>query len=403
MFWIICAALTAIVGLAILAPLRRRQEAAAEPTAAFDLRVYRDQLREVERDLARGVIAAEDAERLRTEIGRKVLEADRRLAEAPAPGTGGRAALAAGLLAALFGGAVLLYAYEGQPGRDDRPIMRRIADAQRAYEARPSQAEAEAAALAPATPDVPKDFLALIAQLREAVEKNPDDPQGLALLATNEMRLGNLSAAREAQQRLIDLRGDAATPDELVRLSAMMVEAAGGLMTPEAEAILARALRAEPGHPQARYMLGILQLQNGRPDRAFPIWRRLLEDGPEDAPWIAPIRAAIVDLAWLAGQPDYVPPPALPGPDAEALAAAGDMTAEERQQMVAGMVSQLEARLARQGGTPEEWARLISSLVVIGRADHARDIWTEAQTRFAAAPEALQVVAEAARTAGLAE
>lgn len=403
MFWIICAALTAIVGLAILAPLRRRQEAAAEPTAAFDLRVYRDQLREVERDLARGVIAAEDAERLRTEIGRKVLEADRRLAEAPAPGTGGRAALAAGLLAALFGGAVLLYAYEGQPGRDDLPIMRRIADAQRAYEARPSQAEAEAAAPAPATPDVPEDFLALIAQLREAVEKNPDDPQGLALLATNEMRLGNLSAAREAQQRLIDLRGDAATPDELVRLSAMMVEAAGGLMTPEAEAILARALRAEPGHPQARYMLGILQLQNGRPDRAFPIWRRLLEDGPEDAPWIAPIRAAIPDLAWLAGQPDYVPPPALPGPDAEALAAAGDMTAEERQQMVAGMVSQLEARLARQGGTPEEWARLISSLVVIGRADHARDIWTEAQTRFAAAPEALQVVAEAARTAGLAE
>lgn len=82
MFWIICAALTAAVGLAIMAPLMRARATAAQPAAAFDLRVYRDQLREVDRDLERGVISAEDAARLRTEIGRKVLEADRRLSQA---------------------------------------------------------------------------------------------------------------------------------------------------------------------------------------------------------------------------------------------------------------------------------------------------------------------------------
>lgn len=57
----------------------RRQRAGAEPAAAFDLRVYRDQLREVRRDLERGVIDPADAERLRVEIGRKVLAADRAL------------------------------------------------------------------------------------------------------------------------------------------------------------------------------------------------------------------------------------------------------------------------------------------------------------------------------------
>ncbi|MEF9604471.1 c-type cytochrome biogenesis protein CcmI, partial [Paracoccus sp. PXZ] len=76
MFWIICAALAAVVAAAIAAPLLRRQGEGAEPTAAYDLRIYRDQLREVERDLERGLIDAADAERLRVEIGRKVLAAD---------------------------------------------------------------------------------------------------------------------------------------------------------------------------------------------------------------------------------------------------------------------------------------------------------------------------------------
>ncbi|MTD99902.1 c-type cytochrome biogenesis protein CcmI [Paracoccus sp. YIM 132242] len=401
MFWIICAATTIVVGLAIIAPLLRGGRMAAEPTAAFDLRVYRDQLKEVERDLDRGVIAPEEAARLRTEIGRKVLDADRRLSQAGTGGAGGRGLLALSLLALLFAGAAALYWREGQPGRDDLPIARRIAEARQVYDNRPSQAEAEARAPAPVVPEVPEDFAALIGQLREAVAKNPDDPQGLALLATNEIRLGNLAAARDAQARLVALRGDDASAGDLVRLSALMIEAAGGLITPEAEAVLVRALTKDPAHPQARYLLGMLQLQNDRPDRAFPIWRSLLEEGPEDAPWIAPIRTAIADLAWLAGQPDYVPPAPLPGPDANAMAAAEDMSPEERQQMIAGMVSQLEARLARQGGTAEEWARLISSLVVIGNTDHARDIWTEAQTRFASQPEALDTVRQAAVQAGL--
>lgn len=403
MFWIICAALTAAVGLAIMAPLLRARGGASEPAAAFDLQVYRDQLREVERDLERGVIAPEDAGRLRTEIGRKVLDADRRLSQATASGSGGRGLVALGVLAVLFAGTVALYLREGQPGRGDLPIAQRIAQAEQVYQDRPTQAQAEANAPPRAAPDVPEDFASLIGQLRDAVARNPDDPQGLTLLAMNEMRLGNMAAARQAQQRLVDLRGDQASASELERLSALMVDAAGGLITPEAEAVLARALQADPGNPQARYLLGMLQLQNDRPDRAFPIWRRLLEEGPADAPWVAPIGAAISDLAWLAGQPDYVPPAPMPGPDADALAAAEDMSPEERRQMVAGMVAQLESRLAQQGGTPDEWARLISSLVVIGNTDHARAIWSEAQTRFAASPEALEIVRRAAVESGLSE
>ena len=409
MFWIFCAALTLLVALAIFAPIwRARDTDRPESAAAYDLRVYRDQLREVDRDLDRDVIAAEDAARLRTEIGRKVLDADRRLSAPAAPTRSGTGLWAGLVLAILLGSGVALYLREGVPGAEDLPIARRFAMAEQAYDSRPDQAEAEASAPTPETPPADADYEDLVQKLREAVAKNPDDPQGLALLATHESRLGHAKAAREAQQRLVEVMGDTASAQQLMRLAALMTEAAGGIITPEAEEVLARSLKADPTQPQARYMLGILQLQNGRPDRAFPIWRKLLEEGPPDAPWIAPIRASIPDLAWLAGQPDYSPPevapstmPALPGPDADAMAAAEDMSDADRQQMIAGMVSQLEARLATEGGAPEEWARLISSLVVLGRTDHAQNIWTEAQQRFASAPEALATVRAAAQSSGL--
>lgn len=407
MFWILAAALTAITALAILSPLRRGRGGAA-PAAAYDLRVYRDQLAEVERDLDRGVIGPDDAQRLRAEIGRKVLDADRRAALSAPAARGGRALWPAVALVAMLAGAVALYLREGVPGAPDMPLAERFAAADAAYRDRPSQAEAEAAAPARPAPDLSQadpEYLTMIDQLRDAVGRNPDDQQGLALLASNEMRLGNLAAARAAQQRLVDLRGDQADAVQLMQLATLMVDAAGGVVTPEAEAVLRRALTLDPTQPQARYLQGVLLIQNGRPDRAFPLWRGLLDEGPEGAPWIAPIRAAIQDLAWLAGDDEYraPAPPAtdLPGPDADALAAAEDLSPEDRARMIKDMVDRLQQRLATQGGSPEEWARLIAALAMLDQRDQATAILTEARQRFGGAPDALAPIERAATEAGL--
>lgn len=407
MFWILAAALTAITALAILSPLRRGRGGAA-PAAAYDLRVYRDQLAEVERDLDRGVIGPDDAQRLRAEIGRKVLDADRRAALSAPATRGGRALWPAVALAAMLAGAVALYLREGVPGAPDMPLAERFAAADAAYRDRPTQAEAEAAAPVRPAPDLSQadpEYLAMIDQLRDAVGRNPDDQQGLALLASNEMRLGNLAAARAAQQRLVDLRGDQADAVQLMQLATLMVDAAGGVVTPEAEAVLRRALTLDPTQPQARYLQGVLLIQNGRPDRAFPLWRGLLDEGPEGAPWIAPIRAAIQDLAWLAGDDEYrapAPPAAdLPGPDADALAAAEDLSPEDRARMIQDMVDRLQQRLATQGGSPEEWARLIAALAMLDQRDQATAILTEARQRFGGAPDALAPIERAATEAGL--
>ncbi|MDO5630698.1 MAG: c-type cytochrome biogenesis protein CcmI [Paracoccus sp. (in: a-proteobacteria)] len=405
LFWIICAALTILVVGAILLPFRR-QEGTVIPDspAAYDLQVYRDQLREVDRDLARGIIAADDADRLRAEIGRKVLEADRKLTleAAKGPRKGGALVGAALIALLLAGGAFGIYWREGVPGLRDLPLSARLAEAEQLHTNRPSQAELET--VAPTPPEaapVDPQFAQLIEQLRQAVARNPEDPQGLTLLAQNEARLGNLTAAREAQEKLITLRGDQANAAELTQLAALMVQATGGIVSPEAEALIDRALAADPHYPQARYVQGILYAQNARPDLTFRIWAGLLEQGPADAPWIGPIRESIEDLAWIAGEPNYQPPTmgaamGLSGPTAGQMADAQMMTPEERQQMIAGMVEGLEARLTTQGGTAQEWVRLISSLKVIGQDDRAAQMADLARAAYADQPDALTQIEAAA-------
>ena len=74
LFWILAAAITAVVIMALVRPLL--QPPAPPPSrAGWDLEVYRDQMAEIERDLARGALAAAQAEAARTEIGRRMLAA----------------------------------------------------------------------------------------------------------------------------------------------------------------------------------------------------------------------------------------------------------------------------------------------------------------------------------------
>lgn len=400
-FWAAAAAM-ALAVFAILVQAMRRAPAGVEGPGSADLRIYRDQLAEIERDVARGTLPPTEAARLRIEVSRRLLEADR-LAQAQPPAPRARpygAALV--VLGVAIAGAVWLYDRLGAPGYPDLPLARRIAFAEQAYAQRPSQAEAEAAVPARAPVEVAPDFAELMGKLRQAVRDRPDDLRGLELLARNEAALGNFAAARAAQAAFIAAKGAGATAGDHAALAEITILAAGGLITAEAEAALVAALQADPQNGMARYYTGLLFAQVGRPDRTFAMWQPLLADSPADAPWVAPVRAQIAEVARAAGIRYDLPPPAgMAGPDADAVAAAAEMTAEERQAMVAGMVDRLADRLATTGGPAEEWARLITSLGVLGETDRATEILTEAQALFADSPGDAAVIAAAGAQAGL--
>lgn len=413
-FWLAAAGMTLGVTALLLLALWRGRAAAegAEPAAAFDLRVYRDQLREVDRDVARGVIGPEDAERLRTEIARRVLEADRALKAAggrAAMPQGARLAAAAGIAAILLAGSFLTYRSLGAPGYPDLPLAARIDAADRLRDSRPRQDAAEAqhraAALPPGLEAPDPRHVELVTRLREVVAQRPDDLRGQELLARNEAALGNYDAARRAQAQVIALKGPAATVVDHATHAELMILATGGYVSPEAEAALAEVLRRDPSNGFARYYTGLMFAQVGRFDMAFRVWRPLVSDSRAEDPWTAALRAQVEQVAARAGV-DYTMPP-IPtgprGPSAEQVEAAGELTPEARLEMVRAMVAGLNERLAAEGGSADDWARLIRAYGVLGDRGAARAIWAEAAVLFAAEPGALLLVQAAARDAGVSE
>jgi cytochrome c-type biogenesis protein CcmH len=395
LFWLAPILIATLVAVLLLRALRAPGDMGMTP-AASDIAVYRDQLKEVDRDLARGVLTPAEAEAVRTEVSRRLLEADRR-SDAPSSGSDGRVLPAAVIVVAmLLAGSFLLYARIGAPGVADLPMAERLAGLDAAARSRASQAEAEerARALLPEAPPADQSFLDLMERLRAALADRPNDVQGLTLLAQNEARLGNYTAARKAQERLVAAYGADVPLEERVALLDLMVFAAGGFVSPEAEAVLSAILNAAPQNETARYYAGLMFSQNGRPDRAFPIWRRLLETSPPDAPWVPVLRAEIEGVAAAAGVNYSLPD--LRGPTAAEMAAAEEMTAEERQEMIRSMVEGLAERLATDGGPPEDWARLIGALSVLGETERARAVADEAVQVFADNSDALGII-EAAR------
>lgn len=403
-FWMLAGLLSLLIGAALVLAAWRRQDA-GDPTAAYDLQVYRDQLREVDKDVARGVLTEDEAERTRTEISRRILEADRALRgtdEAAHAARPQRFAIL-GLVAAVLAGSFALYMVIGAPGYPDLPIETRISLIETQRAERPSQEEAEAM-VPPQTIEDPDPRRAeLVQQLRETMAEHPDEPEGLRLLAYEESRLGNFAAARAAQERLIAVLGEEATPDHVLALAEINFMAAGGYISPESEALLNRVVTADPGNLAARYYLGLMYAQQGRPDLGYPIWRNVLAESAPGDPWLRPIRDQIEFVAALAGdsvsvedlpQPPLQAPGGAPfaGPSLEDMEAAEDMSPEDRQAMVEGMVAALSDRLATEGGTPEEWARLIRAYIVMGQPERARPVYQEALRAFARSEAALEII-----------
>ena len=371
--------------------------------ASKDLALYKDQLREVDSDLARGVLSETESESARLEISRRILAADKRaqmetLAN-PAPSIINKL-LAAFVILTVLTGSLGIYANLGEPNLPDRPLVARLAAAQEARAQRLSQEDAEVQ-----VPDekinIPEDYLKLVKRLREAIKKRPNDEQGLRLLALHEFRIGKYRAARKAHTRIMKVVGDKVTAKDYIDFAEVMIFATNGYVSPEAEITLSQALKLKPNDGRTRYYSGLAMAQNGRADVAYRLWEGLLKEGPQDAAWIPLIKSQIDDVARLAGINMSNQP--LPGPTTDQINAASEMTKEDRKKMIRGMVAGLGERLATNGGTMNEWARLIRALGVLGETARASEIWNEAKDVFSDNPKALNLLLEAAQAAEISQ
>lgn len=349
---------------------------------------YRDQLERLAADHRDGQISDEEAANGRAEIGRRLLAAqDQALRTGISAPPIATALAVVGILAAI-GGAVAVYTQIGAPELRDQPLAARSLGPNR-----PSQAEMVAQVadeVAKAAREPNEQEALMLSQLEEILQERSEDPIGHQHLANLKKSLGQFDGAALAQARVVELRGDQASADEVANLAEMMILATKGYVSPQADQALVRALRLDPDHVSARYYSGVSMAQAGKADIAMGLWTRLWSESSPEAPWRTSLRDQILALSDMSGIPA---PPILVAGSSPLEAMDADQSAA-----VAGMVEGLAERLANEGGAPEDWARLIRSLTVLGQTDRATAIIAEAETTFAGDEAALSLIRSAPST-----
>jgi cytochrome c-type biogenesis protein CcmH len=363
--WIAMAVLTAAASLAILAPLYRTRTGGAAVRAAAA--IYRDQLSEIDRDVARGVIAGTEADAARAEISRRLIK---EATVGPAPPRSGdiRLAVSAGAVGVPLA-AIALYLAIGAPAIPDSPLAAR----QNA-------------------PVADQDPAILLARVEAHLAAAPEDGQGWAVIAPVYARLGRHDDAAKAYANAIRILGSDAHRE--AGLGEALTAANDGIVTKEARDAFERALATDPDAVRPRFYLALARGQDGDTAAAIAAWRALLADAPaEGAPWVEAARA---ELARLERQGPR-------GPTESDIAAAASLSAEERAAMIDGMVASLAERLAAEPNDPEGWERLVRSYVVLGRTGDAATALARAREVFAGDAARQADLAALAQSLGLAE
>jgi cytochrome c-type biogenesis protein CcmH len=368
-FWLVVALMTVAALALVLVPLLRSHRRAPK-RMEFDLAIYRDQLHELENDHARGLIGKNQSEAARLEIQRRMLAAGKKQVDGDQPpeatADGARPwPLITTIAVAVPAVAVVLYLMWGTPGMPGQPFSGEAVSGATAGENMAGQS-VEAA----------------IANLENRLKQNPGDQQGWLLLGRSLIALERYSDAAKALRTAAALSNN--DLDILVSMGEALVFAADGIVTPEARDVFQSALAQNPNDAAAQYYMGMALAQSGRPDEALQLWQKLAAETPIDAPWRGNLttlmrRAADesgIELGDIPAAPamNIAPPEeSAPGPSQEDMAAAADMTPEDRQQMIRAMVNRLAARLAEEPGDLEGWQRLANAYRVLGEDAKAKD------------------------------
>ncbi|RWY70878.1 c-type cytochrome biogenesis protein CcmI [Rhizobium leguminosarum] len=340
LFWILVAALTAALAVILLYPLLRGAKA-ADNIRAGEAAVYRDQLRELDRDLDGGLITPEEADYARAEIGRRLIavSADEP-AETPKPARHHRFTEAFVLLVLPVLG-LCLYLTTGRPDLPSQPLEARLEN--------PGN-----------------DVAVLIAKAERHLAEKPDDGKGWDVLAPIYFRTMRVNDAQLAYRNAIRLLGP--SPVRLDGLAETLMAVSDGVVTEEARQVLEQSLTLEPDNPRARFYIALSMEQAGRPNEARQAFEALAKQSPSDAPWLPLVNQHI---AMNGGAPAGTNPAAPGNPTQQDVAAAETMSAGNQQQMIRGMVESLDAKLSEDPNNFEGWMRLVRSYAVLNDKDRA--------------------------------
>jgi cytochrome c-type biogenesis protein CcmH len=323
MVWIALAVMTGLAMGFVLWPLAFRAGETGED--GRETAFYKAQLEEIARDVERGQLPEAEAASARAEAARRLIAAGEGQSHAGTPGALQRRRVAAAAIFILVPAVALgVYAYVGKPDLPDEPLSARKMDLK-----------------------APGAVEAAVAKIEAHLTKAPDDRRGWEVLAPVYMEMGRFADAAGAFRQAIRLGDD--KPAMHAELGQALVAMAGGVVTAEARAEFDKA----PDAPMAKFYLALAAEQDGKTAEAKAAYQALAPQATGDAPWMLGMRARLAALGGATAQ------------------TSGDAFSPEQRKMIETMVQGLAERLARQGGSAEEWARLIRAYSVLHEPDKA--------------------------------
>ncbi|MEM7170480.1 MAG: c-type cytochrome biogenesis protein CcmI [Pseudomonadota bacterium] len=384
-FWIAVTAMVIPVVWLLIRSLGQHQEDEEERAPSTpdqqDLAVYRDQLDEVERDLGRGLIDADQAAAASREIKRRILEADAREQSSLGQQSGTSNRLTAMGLAICSPLAALgLYLWLGTPGLPGLPYADR-------QDGLPVDSASQ---------------LAMISQIETQLETNPENQEAWLTLGHLYRLTQNLEGAAGAYRRALIIAPD--WVQARTSLAETLIAQGGGSVTQEARRLFAQVLESDPNNPSALYYAGLAMAQDGYLREAISAWLTLLRASPEGSPWIPAVAQQVQDAAVAlnldpttlqprddgtatgqsapdpfdgtspglsSGTAPSMAPSLAPsrGPSAEDMATAAEMSTEERAAFIQSMVDQLASRLEEDPENLQGWLRLANAYRVLGQPE----------------------------------
>lgn len=258
LFWVLATLLAFAAGFWVLRPLFKRQTAvSADARRAINIAVYRDQLRELERDRDNKLLSAEQFEAARRELVARLAEDALREAELKAESRGGRR-LGYILGAAIPTAALGLYLWLGNPAAINQPKV---------------------------TPGMGvRDLETMLRAVEEKARANPEDPRPLILLARTYTAMERWPEAIAAYEKAVKLLPEDAAL--LAGYAEALALSQGRDLRGKPMELVRKALSLNGDEPTALNLAGIDAFMQGDYAQAVAYWQRLLKQvkaGSEEA------------------------------------------------------------------------------------------------------------------------
>jgi cytochrome c-type biogenesis protein CcmH len=269
--------------LFVVLPMLASRGRAGFSRSAANISIHRDQLRELDADRDSGTLDAEQYETARRELEARLLEDLREGDAAPKSGRHGRAgAVAAGVAIPLL--AVTLYFVVGNP-----------------------QAITGGQAAGGAHDTSPQQMELLVAQLAARMVRNPEDVGGWTMLGRSYQALGRFGEAARAYANAV--KRSPRDADLLADYALVLGSTREQRLQGEPQALLARALEAEPNNIKALALAGTAAFQSEDYAGAVSHWERMLPFVAQDADTLRILQERLAEARSRGGAAGALRPP----------------------------------------------------------------------------------------------